>query len=132
MSFANQKSIIIKKEPCDLRNHYAKINIGALQNAMKVLNKTGSMKLWLYLSKNQNGYKFDLSCADCQQWGLKPDSYHTAVKDLIEKGFLVKLSGNQYVFNEMPNIGKIHRGYMENSFNLYGKAIEKYNKYNNI
>ena len=103
MSFANQKAVRIEKEPCDLKNHYSKINIDALQNAMNVLTKMCSMKLWLFLSKNQNGYKFDLSCADCQKWGLKPDSYHAAVNDLIEKGFLVKLSGNQYVFKEMPN-----------------------------
>ena len=103
MSFPNQKTIIIDKEPCDLKNHYSKINIAALQNAMNVFSKKGSMKLWLFHSKNQNGYKFDLSCTDCQKWGLKPDSYHAAVNDLIEKGFLVKLSGNQYVFKEMPN-----------------------------
>ena len=86
-----------------MSNHYSKINIVALHNAMTILTKVGSVKLWLYLAKNQNRYTFDLNCADCQKWGLKPDSYHTAVKDLIEKGFLVKQSGNQYVFNEMPN-----------------------------
>ena len=29
-------------------------------------------------------YEFDLSKVDCSSWGIKSDSYHSAVKDLIE------------------------------------------------
>ena len=102
MSFENQKSIQINKKPCDALNFYAKINLEAMQNAMSRLTKMGSIKLWLYLAKNQNNYKFDLSCAECKKWGLKADAYHAAVKDLVDKGFLFKDHGNLYIFNEMP------------------------------
>lgn len=102
MSFANQKTVQINKKPCDKNNIYARINLISLQNAMASLSKMGSVKLWLYLAKNQNNYKFDLSCAECSKWGLKADAYHAAVKDLIDKGFLTKASGNFYIFNEMP------------------------------
>lgn len=102
MSYTNQKTIQISKEPCDQISKYAKINLDALQNAMAKLKKMGSLKLWLYLSKNQNGYKFDLSCAECNKWGLKPDTYHDAVRDLENKGFLKKCTGNFYIFYENP------------------------------
>lgn len=106
MSYTNQKTIQISKEPCDQISKYAKINLDALQNAMAKLKKMGSLKLWLYLSKNQNGYKFDLSCAECNKWGLKPDTYHDAVRDLEDKGFLKKCTGNFYFFYENPTCGE--------------------------
>ena len=105
--YANQKSIQISKELCSSKNNYAKINLDALQNAMVTLSKMGSIKLWLYLSKNQDGYRFNLSCSECAKYGLKPDAYHSAVKDLQEKGFLQKLSDNFYVFKEYPYEKKI-------------------------
>lgn len=101
MSYPNQKKIIIKKERCDnIGNSYAKINIKAMQKAMQELNSMGELKLWLYFAKNQNGYIFDLSCADCGEYGLTIDTYHTAVKKLISKGYLSLEKGNTYIFNE--------------------------------
>lgn len=96
-------------------NKYAKINLNALQNAMAKLKKMGSLKLWLYLSKNQNGYSFDLSCAECNKWGLKPDAYHDAVRDLEDKGFLKKSTDNFYIFYEKPTYGENPQGVWEKS-----------------
>lgn len=102
MGYPNQKRIIIKKEPCDDKEHlYAKINIAALQKAMTELKTTGAIKLWLYLAKNQDNYTFDLSCADCCKYGIKTDAYHAAVKNLITTGYLKHYKGNIYVFNEI-------------------------------
>lgn len=51
--------------------------------------------------KNKPDYKFDLSCAECGKWGLKPDAFHTAVKELINKGYLLKNKANEYTFIEI-------------------------------
>lgn len=101
MIFANQKRISVQKENCDNQNLYALINLASLNQAMKVLNRGSSFKLWMYLAKNQNGYEFDLSKVDCSSWGIKSDSYHSAVKDLIEKGYLQEVKPHHYVFHEM-------------------------------
>lgn len=98
MSVPNQKKI--NKEICNSTNLYATINLEALNAAMKDLTKIGAFKLWMYLSKNQDGYEFDLSCADCGTWGIKKDTYHNAVNELINKGYLIKNSKNRYIFRE--------------------------------
>ena len=102
MGYANQKNVTISKCPCDTENKYAKINLSALHSAMQNLTKIGAIKLWLYFAKNQNGYTFDLSCVDCNDWGIKNDSYHSAVKELIENRYLVNTATNQYTFHELP------------------------------
>lgn len=102
MGYPNQKNITVIKCPCDTENKYAKINLSALHSAMQNLTKIGAIKLWLYFAKNQNGYTFDLSCVDCNDWGIKSDSYHSAVKELIEKRYLVNTATNHYTFHELP------------------------------
>ena len=102
MSVANQK--IIKLAPRtrrDAEHLYSMNNIEALQAAMQVLNGSG-LKLWLYLNKNQDGYRFELSRVDCAKWGIKKDSYYSAVEELINKGFLVQdhYGSNMYWFHE--------------------------------
>lgn len=100
MSVPNQKKIKINKEICDSSNLYATINLDALHAAMKDLTKIGAFKLWLYLSKNQDGYEFDLSCVDCGAWGIKKDTYHNAVNELISRGYLIEIGKNRYIFRE--------------------------------
>lgn len=99
--FPNQKRIYVEKEVCDSANKYAVINLNALFHAMKDLKKGSSFKLWMYLAKNQNGYEFDLSNVDCNDWGIKSDSYHSAVKDLIQKGYLEETKSNRFIFHEL-------------------------------
>lgn len=103
MTFQNQKTVTIKKEPCDnVRNLYTRINLVALHKAMSELKTMGEIKLWLYLAKNKDEYTFGLSQADCETYGLKKDAYHTAVKSLIKKGYLQRIgkTGNKYFFIE--------------------------------
>ncbi len=98
----NQKTIKIQKEICDESHLYAKINLEALQTAMIDL-KGESFKLWMYMSKNQSGYTFALSPVDAIKWGVgSKSSYDRAVKDLIEKGYLVETSKNHFNFYEIP------------------------------
>lgn len=100
MKYPNQKRITIQKEECNNKNRYAVINLQSLNQAMRVLNKGSSFKLWMYLAKNQNEYEFDLGKVDCSHWGLKADSYHSAVKDLTQKGYLQEIAPNRFVFKE--------------------------------
>lgn len=104
MAYANQKTIRIFKEKCDKDNIYSVINNNALQSAMIDLKKSGAFKLWVYLSKNQNGFDLELSAAECQKWGIKESSYHNAVKELIYKGYLQLESANRYIFYEQPKL----------------------------
>lgn len=56
--------------------------------------------MWLYLDKNTNGYRLELSQKACADWGLKKDSYYRAVKELQEKGYLQETTGGRFIFFE--------------------------------
>lgn len=67
----NQKVVIVKKEKCSKDNTYATINLFAMEKAAQDLG-AGAFKLWVYLAKNQNNYKFALSNKDADNtFGLK-------------------------------------------------------------
>jgi hypothetical protein len=71
--------------------------------------KAGAFKLWVYFAKNQDGYEFALSSKSvADEFGIKIDQYNSAIKELMEKGYLIQESGNKYSFNEIPVIGKTH------------------------
>ena len=65
--------------------------------------KYSSMILWLYLSRNQNGYELALSPKDVEEtMGLSERTYRTCKNELMEKGYLVQVKGNRYMFYEKP------------------------------
>lgn len=101
----NQKIIIVSKAPADKQHPYTTINIEAIDHAAIHL-KANAFKLWMYIAKNQNKYKFGLSqVAFCHWSGVSKPTYLTAVRDLIDQGYLVKSnqdSGNCYIFYELP------------------------------
>ena len=104
MSVPNQKIVQIGKRTVrDGKNLYATMNLEALQQAMNTL-KGSSLKMWLYLNKNQEKYTFELSRAACLEWGIKKDSYYDGIKELMEKGYLVQAreGSNYYTFYELP------------------------------
>ena len=65
--------------------------------------KGETLKLWLYLNKNQSGFQLELSQKACEQWGIKKDAYYTARKKLITLGYLVpkEEGSNIYIFHEV-------------------------------
>lgn len=104
MSVPNQKIVQIGKQTVrNGQNLYATINLEALKLAMNTL-KGSSLKMWLYLNKNQEKYTFELSRAACLEWGIKKDSYYDGIKELMEKCYLIQAreGSNLYTFYESP------------------------------
>ena len=101
----NQEVVTVNKEICDKDNIYAKINIEAMQLAMKDLTPV-QFQVWLYFAKNQAGYEFAVSpAAALNEFGIKKDSFQKAKQVLKEKGYLVHHEGkgsNHYIFYEKP------------------------------
>ena len=65
--------------------------------------KYSSMILWLYCSQYQDGDEFILSPKAVKEtMGLSERTYRTCKDELIEKGYLVKIKDNHYMFYEMP------------------------------
>lgn len=101
----NQKIIQVNKEKVGRDNLYTTISLQGLDEAAKL--PKNAFKLWSYLVKNQDKYSFALSCKDFCSWAaVSKSTYETAVKDLIQNGFLVqkKDGSNIYQFFEVSQI----------------------------
>lgn len=104
--FANQKKPAINKAKSDKDNKYSIMNLKALESAINNLSHAG-LKLWLYLNKNQNGFKLVLSFQATVPFGISSKSmYDRAVQELEKKGYLVKREnpekdGTNYDFYEL-------------------------------
>lgn len=93
-----QKIIRIKREPKG--KIYSYINNDTEEMAAKEL-KAGAFKLWCYLRRNREGFTLALSPEDCEErYGIGLKQYRGAVKELIEKRYLILDRGNVYVFYE--------------------------------
>lgn len=103
ISYPNQKYIKVNKEICNSDNLYATINIDSLYLAMGDLNGS-AFKMWCYMAKNRDDFGFYLSQEDVVgNWGVcSKSTYHRAIKELIEKGYLQEKTNNHYIFHEKP------------------------------
>ena len=103
----NQRSITIHKELTNnekKENYYAKINLNALQKAMRSLSPK-AFELWIYLSKNTDNHFMWLSKVDFLSWSnIKSTSYYEAFNELKKEKYLVLKDGsnNMYDFYEIP------------------------------
>ena len=106
MGVPNQKTVNINKEVCDKQHLYAAINLEAMSSAM--LDLTGEQfKLWCYFAKNQNNYTLELSQKAVEGFaGISAKTYQRSIATMIEKGYLVNVSGNTYNFYEIPKEDK--------------------------
>ena len=89
-------------------------NLDALRQAMNCLKGSG-LKMWLYLNKNQDNFRFGLSRVDCAEWGIRKDSYYDGIKDLIANGYLRQSQpgSNLYIFYENALTENPTSGYSE-------------------
>lgn len=105
----NQKVVTVKQSICDKEHIYTQCNLKANKMALKELS-ANAYKLYMYFALNQNDYTFALSYVHVYSvTGMSEKTYHRAVKELIEKGYLVKEENkkNQYIFYD----GKIDGEY---------------------
>lgn len=115
MTYPNQKEVQIgERTPRDGKHLYSMNNLDALRQAMNCLKGSG-LKMWLYINKNQNNYRFALSRVDCAGWGIRKDSYYDGIKDLITNGYLRQSQpgSNLYIFYENALTGNPTSGYSE-------------------
>ena len=99
----NQKVITVHKVRREDDTLFTMFPQYVQQRMMNDLHKVGSIKLWLYLSKNQDAYVLALSPADAAKWGIGPDAYKAGIKDLVGKGYLRQTGAkNNYVFYDLP------------------------------
>lgn len=106
-SYPNQKTITISREipkaVKDNKRTYMIVYNDVIEQACQNLTRMREIKLYLYLVKNQNNYRFSLSPQDvADRTGMNIDSAKSAVNDLIEKGYLIKSKNNSYTFYETP------------------------------
>lgn len=95
---ANQKLVEVSKAR---EGKHTILNLEALERASRDLQGE-AFKLWIYFTKNQDGYRFALSMVDAIEWGLgSKSSYYRAVKELEYKGYIKKIN-NSYIFYEFP------------------------------
>lgn len=79
------------------------MSLEALEKAGRDLD-AGAFKLWCYFAKNLNDYQFALSSKDAEEtMGIKIKQYNNAIKDLIEKQYLVPSAegGEHYNFYDV-------------------------------
>lgn len=101
--YANQQlvtqGILIPK---DKDHPYCKLNIDALNGAIKDLSHAG-LKLYMYLAKNEPGYEFGLSPKALEnEYGLSKSTYYRAKEELIAHGYLEELDERTLRFWEAP------------------------------
>ena len=122
MTYPNQKEVqVAERAPRDGRHLYSMNNLDALRQAMNCLKGSG-LKMWLYLNKNQDNYRFELSRKACEEWGIKKDSYYDGIRNLIDHGYLrpIRAGSNIHIFfenrlAENPNSVELDFYYSENS-----------------
>lgn len=101
--YPNQKIVTVHKAVVDEKNIYMRLNKKAMIDACKNLRGL-ELNAFLYLSSNQDKYEMALSTEDmAQQMGGSVRSYQTAIRSLIDKGYLVQNRKNRYDFYDFPD-----------------------------
>lgn len=101
VTFENQKIIIIDKTPTGKKN-FALIDGPVVEHALTAL-KGNVFKVWMYLARWGTTAKFALSSSDCcNVCNISRPTYNTAIKELIEKGYLIRknVDSNVYIFHD--------------------------------
>ena len=101
VSVPNQRIITVKREPA--KSDFLGSKNENWQAAARNLSPH-AMMLYFYIASNADNYTFALSPAAVRQAiGMARSTYHDQFHNLVDKGYLVRVSGNQYVFYEKPH-----------------------------
>ena len=102
----NQRVIIMDRDKNRTYGNFTQVSKDAIQSACRYLDKTGALKLWLYLVQNtQSGFGLALSSKDFMQFSkCAKTTYQRAFDDLVQYGFLVPKENttNTYYFRDKP------------------------------
>ncbi len=67
-----------------------------------------TLRLYLYLAANKDGYKKALSPAAIKkEIGIPRSTYHDQFHKLVDKGYLIPKSSGTYEFFETPQLDKL-------------------------
>lgn len=103
--YINQKVYMVKGTRKDKKHPYAKISVGAVEEAMRVIEKENVFKLYMYMLMHKQDTWFALCRDDVQKkTNLSKHQYQDAVHWLIAYGFLVEdqYKKDYYMFYENP------------------------------
>lgn len=99
-TYPNQKVIHINKNKYSA--NFLQIGINEWQQAYKEL-KPSTFAIYLYLASNADGFDLALSQQAIENsLGIKKTAYHTAIKELKERGYIQVIQGNVEVFFTTP------------------------------
>lgn len=115
MSVPNQKIIRIQRKK--YQKNFLQIGSDEWHEAVNTL-RPSAFTIYLYLADNRDGFLLEMSAVTIEKlFGIKKSSYHNALKELEEKGYLQKEQGNTYSFSSSPNSKKMEH-WTENSKKL--------------
>lgn len=108
---ANQRIVTVNNAKISGKSedeYFCTINLLALENALQVLrgaDNASAFKLWLYFSKNLDGYVMAVSSKHIEEYlGICDSAYRRAWKTLVKHGFLVDSGNNRdFDFIQYPN-----------------------------
>lgn len=99
-TYPNQRNIKINRERAT--TDFLGIKNENWQAASRDLGAT-ALRLYLYLASNANGYTIALSPAAIRRdIGMARSTYHDQFHILVDKGYLIPISGNTFEFFERP------------------------------
>lgn len=99
-TYPNQKVIHINKNKYSA--NFLQIGINEWQQAYKEL-KPSTFAIYLYLASNADGFDLALSQQAIENsLGIKKTAYHTAIKELKERGYIQVIQGNVEAFFTAP------------------------------
>lgn len=99
-TYPNQKVIHINKNKYSA--NFLQIGINEWQQAYKEL-KPSTFAIYLYLASNADGFDLALSQQAIENsLGIKKTAYHTAIKELKERGYIQVIQGNVEAFFTTP------------------------------
>ena len=93
--------VTINKAQADQDNPYFIVNLAANQEALKTLSKS-AYSLYMYFMQNRDGFTLKLHRSYAISIAhISKSAYHTAMAELIEKGYLIDC-GDGYECYEEP------------------------------
>ena len=101
--FANQKTIICKKEPFSAKDTFLQVNNNDWALAARTIKQFNTFKLYLYFARHQDGFLLGFSPEHAQEMlGMKKTSCNDAFNALIDLKYIKKIKEGTYEFYTIP------------------------------